>query len=373
MKRNPNYIKTTINTRTTLVPFASEITDYRGSVTLNATAEYLWDLLENEVTAEYVYDAFIREFGAGSQDDLKAALEHWAAIGLLLRTPREITADLTGETFRIAGTDIMIGRSSDLISKTLQPYRAPSLAPDLKIALIPGFPAAYDSGRTLIANSTALITEADDGYRMLYYDLRYVRDCFLSKDGSSGLIYYQPGDRDKLREEIMQVIRVFFSLTALNRGFLFLHSASILYRDRLWLFSAHSGGGKSSHVRLWTERKAAEAINGDLNLINASDLRVYGTPWCGTSGITSTDSHALGGICMIKKAAANSTDPADAEQAALRIMNRTVSPTWDRETASKCLEFSRRIASKIPLWQLNCDLSEEAFLISKAKIDGLLS
>ncbi len=372
MKRNPNYIKTIIDGSVTLVPFASEITDYRPSVTLNETADYLWEQLKSETTAESLRQEFTARYGPETGNDLDEIISLWAATGLILRSPAEITAAPIGRSFRIAGINITISGNPKLIPAALEPYSIEGVTPDLKIALLPGFPASYDAGQVLIANSTALITESDNSYRMLYYDLKTVRDCFLAKDGRSAVIYYRSSDRDGICDEIMQVLRVFFSLSALNKGLLFLHSASILYGNKLWLFSASSGGGKSSHVKLWLERGAAEAINGDLNLIDATTLKVYGTPWCGTSGITSTETYELGGICMLKKATVNSIVSSSTEAAGLKIMNRTVSPTWNRETAAKSLELSARIGNTIPLWRLACDLSEDAYITSKTHIDSLL-
>lgn len=372
MKRNDNYIKDTINGKVTLVPFAAEITEQRSSVSLNGPAEYLWDLLAEESSFEDLEAAYSGKYGPQSADDLRIAVAMWTARGLIIREPSELTDNLRGECFKIAGIGLQLCTSDDLIPTELKPYSEGPLSPDLKVALIPGLPPASDNGRILINNPAALITESEHSYRMLYPDLKYVRDCILAKDGSSAVIYHTSGDKENLRQEIFQVLRVFYSLTALKKGLIFLHSASILYKEKLWLFSAHSGGGKSSHVALWQKEGAGVQINGDLNLIDAVSSRVYGTPWCGTSTVSSGATHDLGGICMLRKSKVNSVSSTDKETAGLRIMNRTVSPTWNRETAEACLKLSGMISDHIPLWELECDLSKDAFLVSKAHIDSLL-
>ena len=49
----------------------------------------------------------------------------------------------------------------------------------------------------------------------------------------------------------------------------------------------------------------ADILNGDLNLLGLENgiPILYGIPWCGTSGISSTKRVPLGGIFFLKQAA----------------------------------------------------------------------
>ncbi len=79
-----------------------------------------------------------------------------------------------------------------------------------------------------------------------------------------------------------------------------LHSASNYYQEKAWLYSASSGTGKTTHVKLWEKLYAVQVLNGDLNLLGMEkdEVFVYGIPWCGTSGVYTTKKYPLGGIIL---------------------------------------------------------------------------
>ena len=53
-------------------------------------------------------------------------------------------------------------------------------------------------------------------------------------------------DKPDISEEIFFAIRTIFLYNASFKGMYAIHSASVLYKDKAWLFSGHSGAGKST-------------------------------------------------------------------------------------------------------------------------------
>ena len=134
-----------------------------------------------------------------------------------------------------------------------------------------------------------------------------------------------------------------------------LHSASLLYLEKAWLFSGPSGMGKSTHTALWKKLFATPFLNGDLNLIGKEGEKfvVYGIPWCGTSKIFTTEKKELGGIVLLEKAPSEELVSLTEEQKTLRVMQRMISPPWTAELMVKNLKFAEAVAKEKPF--TSCD------------------
>ena len=139
-----------------------------------------------------------------------------------------------------------------------------------------------------------------------------------------------------------------------------LHSASLLYLEKAWLFSGPSGIGKSTHTALWKKLFATPFLNGDLNLIGKEGEKfvVYGIPWCGTSKIFTTEKKELGGIDIPVRQ--EFVDTLTEEQKTLRVMQRMISPPWTAELMVKNLKFAEAVAKEKPVYFLRCTKNDTA-------------
>ena len=198
-------------------------------------------------------------------------------------------------------------------------------------------------------------------------------------------------DKEKAKEELFHAIRHFFLFFAQRQGFFAIHSASILYRDQVWIFSGHSGMGKSTHTNLWKEQFGTEIINGDLNLIgwnigkqdssgqNVNKLGskghpiVYGMPWCGTSGIASTKSYPLGGIVLLGRSDNDHFELLTNDQKIVRVMQRMISPVWKEEMLNQNLTCAEKLAKQIPIFYFLCTKEPSAAGRMKDAIDQIQS
>lgn len=205
---------------------------------------------------------------------------------------------------------------------------------------------------------------------------------------------YAQDNEEKLNdemEELFHAIRHFFLFFAQRQGFFAIHSASILYRDQVWIFSGHSGMGKSTHTNLWKEQFGTEIINGDLNLIgwnigkqdssgqNVNKLGskghpiVYGMPWCGTSGIASTKSYPLGGIVLLGRSDNDHFELLTNDQKIVRVMQRMISPVWKEEMLNQNLTCAEKLAKQIPIFYFLCTKEPSAAGRMKDAIDQIQS
>ena len=158
----------------------------------------------------------------------------------------------------------------------------------------------------------------------------------------------------------MSPVQIWF--LAQKKGMFVLHSASLLYLEKAWLFSGPSGMGKSTHTALWKKLFDTPFLNGDLNLIGkeGDQFVVYGIPWCGTSEIFTVEKKELGGIVLLEKAPEDKIVSLTKEQKTLRVMQRMISPPWTAGLMKKNLAFAEEIANEKPVYFLRCTKNDTA-------------
>ncbi len=245
----------------------------------------------------------------------------------------------------------------------------------------------HPNGKTLIRNEELVVCENEQGYIILFPSMNQIREAHMTRDGRFAQIYVKGLDKEKTKEELFHAIRHFFLFFAQRQGFFAIHSASILYRDQVWLFSGHSGMGKSTHTNLWKEQFGTKIINGDLNLIGWSNGEqtnigqsvdklgskghpiVYGMPWCGTSGIASTKLYPLGGIVLLGRSDNDHFESLQNDQKIVRVMQRMISPVWTEDMLEANLECAAKLAKEVPIYYLLCTKEPSAAYVMKARID----
>lgn len=218
----------------------------------------------------------------------------------------------------------------------------------------------------------ALHDDVVNWQRVLHYGDRIVFDLgnehlvqqvVLSADYSDIVLYFDPAlfGLARHKEDVEIILHNFLYWGVMGyvtcRDGLMLHSASIVYRDEAIAFSAVSGTGKSTQAGLWQERYKVKILDGDLNAVRlkGDDVRLYGLPWCGTSGQCLNESAPLRAIIFLEQADQNSIEKLSATEAVLRLAARSRLPQWDRELMSGAfLQTAETIAFRTECYLLKC-------------------
>ena len=141
--------------------------------------------------------------------------------------------------------------------------------------------------------------------------------------------------------ETLALLRKVAEVLPEKDGFL-MHGAVIQWKDKAYMFTAPSGTGKTTHIRLWRKYlgQGVSIINGDKPFIRIVDdcVRIYGTPWAGKEAIP----YLLGQIHFGDSSA----------------------------QAGKTLELLDVLIKKVPVYILNCDISEHAVRTSYEAMTG---
>lgn len=199
--------------------------------------------------------------------------------------------------------------------------------------------------------------------------------CTLSFDGKEAVFYYDGSTQQEAVDELFYGFRAAFFYLAALHGKYALHSASNYYQEKAWLYSASSGTGKTTHVKLWEKLYAVPVLNGDLNLLGMEkdEVFVYGIPWCGTSGVYTTKKYPLGGIILLKRGTENRVCKLPQDERQLYTAQRMISPAWTEKQVDDSLLFAEKLSDRIPIRRLYCTQEPSAAAVMKEYIDKYLT
>lgn len=152
-------------------------------------------------------------------------------------------------------------------------------------------------------------------------------------------------------------------LKALEHGAMFLHSACIAVDSEAYCFTADSGTGKTTHIKLWKQLfgERAVIVNGDKPLVRKKDGRfyVYGTPWCGKEGWNENIGVPIKAMCLITRSEENKIEPMDGFGVIFTVISQTLQPRTQREL-DMILGIMDELLSSVPMYKLGCNMDIEA-------------
>ena len=152
-----------------------------------------------------------------------------------------------------------------------------------------------------------------------------------------------------------------------------MHAAVLDVDGKAYAFTAKSGTGKSTHIKLWHQLlgEKVKVVNGDKPILRFIDgeLYIYGTPWCGKEGWNTNMRSNLKGLCFLERAENNSITLLDKGECAVRIMRQIIMPS-DPFDAMATLDLMDRMLKKVDTWVLGCNMDIEAAKVAYENMSG---
>lgn len=144
---------------------------------------------------------------------------------------------------------------------------------------------------------------------------------------------------------------------------LLFHGSAIAVDGEGYLFTAHSGTGKSTHTRLWMQAfgNRAVMVNDDKPFLQLDEDRVwlYGSPWSGKHGLDANIRVPLKGLCILERGAENRIARISAAEALPMLQKQAYRPLEEhKETAF--LQLVDRLSQAVPLWKMACNKNPDA-------------
>lgn len=378
IKTSDNYILRSLHGRNYLIPIGQKIASGYPCIELNECSALLWNSIKSGIPEDRLKNILKEHYHTDDLADNELAEDGSAFISRLMRIGA-LTDDrkffgVPNRHFRIGGLTIAFTGYSPCLDVSLNDFACEEtddiaqhwiLRP---LIFMPVF-----SGQIIINNKQLTLFSCDEYYILMFPQNKHLQMIRISKDGSIAEFFYDHLVTDDAKAELFYGMRNAFLIAAQNQNLFALHSASIAYGDRAWLFSGKSGTGKSTHAALWNRLYHTELINGDINLMGMENNRVmvYGTPWCGTSKIYSVQTYELGGIVLLRQATRNEVQELSEESRQLLLFQRFISPTWFDWQVDKNLMFADKIQEHAAVCRLMCNTRPDAAQVMKAYIDSL--
>ena len=150
------------------------------------------------------------------------------------------------------------------------------------------------------------------------------------------------------------------------------HGSAVAVGEKAYLFTAPSGMGKTTHTNLWLkEISGSYVVNGDkpiLRIIGGKTF-VCGTPWMGKEGCGCNKIVPLSAICFLNRGTENRIERISFTQAFPRLIGQSYRPD-NAVSLARTLELLKSIGQSIPLYELYCNMDDEAALISYGGMHG---
>ena len=173
-------------------------------------------------------------------------------------------------------------------------------------------------------------------------------------------------------ESIVLFRKICYELPRYNA--LLFHGAAVAYKGKAYVFSAPSGTGKTTHLRLWMRARAKDLtiINGDKPIFRLEDgtFRVYGTPWSGKEGWQNNVCAPVRAVCFLERSKENRIERMSDGEAAQALFAQLVYPR-DPANLSAMLTLADGFVKSARFYRLHCNVSEEAARLSFETMTGL--
>lgn len=153
----------------------------------------------------------------------------------------------------------------------------------------------------------------------------------------------------------------------IDYGILLIHGSAVAVGGEVYLFTAPSGTGKSTHAGLWRKLfgERAVMINDDKPFLKCTEegVTVYGNPWNGKHRLGTNTSAPLKAVCVLTRDTRNHIEPVTAREALPALFAQCYRPR-DPERAEKALTLIGRICDHAGLYRLGCNTEPEAARIA---------
>jgi hypothetical protein len=145
-----------------------------------------------------------------------------------------------------------------------------------------------------------------------------------------------------------------------------LHGSGIVRANGIGnLFVGHSGAGKSTTTRLWTEREDVHVLSDDRIIVRRDPscfrgLRMYGTPWHGEAMYASPGDAPLARIFILQHGRGNLLTRLSPSQAVAELFARSFVPFHRHEYVDSALAFLQEVAAAVPVYRYDFQPDQRA-------------
>ena len=191
--------------------------------------------------------------------------------------------------------------------------------------------------------------QVDDNYK----NIDYFCSAILSSINKS--------ERDNIINSFLKII---IECKLVQKDILTLHSSCIEHNEIAYAFVGPSGIGKSTRAGNWCELLNANWISGDRPIIDVNRGMVFGAPWDGKEKVFRNYNCPLSVILSVKRSKTTFIKELTDKEKLQILCEQSFFPMWDTVLVMKAFAAIRRLIKTIPIYELNCDITDESTIQS---------
>lgn len=140
-----------------------------------------------------------------------------------------------------------------------------------------------------------------------------------------------------------------------------LHCSYVTFNNEAVLFTAPSGGGKTTQAILWVNHKKARIVNGDKAIVGyeGGKWMAYGLPISGSTSDYLNETHRIRAIIILEKSPKNEIQQVN-ELGFSKIFSEVVMNIWDESFCEKAMDLVANACTEIPVYKYKCTKTEDA-------------
>lgn len=148
-----------------------------------------------------------------------------------------------------------------------------------------------------------------------------------------------------------------------------LHASFICHNHEAILFTAPSGGGKTTQANLWINHKNARMINGDKVIVGKEGHTwyAYGLPISGSSEYYLNEKYKIKAIVILDKYKENQLFNIGI-QGFHNIFSQSISNLWDIDYTNKLIDLVQSSCNEIPIYYYRCTKEKDAVEVLYQKL-----
>ena len=150
-----------------------------------------------------------------------------------------------------------------------------------------------------------------------------------------------------------------------------MHAAVIAIDRKAYAFTAKSGTGKATHIRLWQQfGERVEVVNGDKPILRLSkgEILACGTPWRGKENMGANICRPLRGLCFVEHGPGNHIRRMTQKEVVDRVFHQLLL-SGDEGSFGRYMDLIERLLATAPCYLLSCTPEPEA---AKVAYEGMV-
>lgn len=281
-----------------------------------------------------------------------------AGISILVDAPTELLDNEGFSLYRVAADAVPLERKFEI-----------TMIPDEQFAL-PQF-----VGQPVFQDLIHYVQQKDE--RVLHFyripGTRGVSAWNWIEPGGHLEIHYHPACEFYFRDSVGCFNAAGIERILWHHGMQLFHCSYVDDRGGAVLFSAPSGGGKTTQATLWEKYANAVMVNGDRAVLENKDGNyiAHGLPIAGSSGVFLNRSMPIRAVFIVRKAAEDRAVRMSQQDAFQALFSELTINTWNHPFVLSAVDFAMDMAVRVPVFRLECRIDEGAVEAAKNAIASL--